>query len=425
MNSNILLAIHLIMVAATFSGCVDNEATNGGLMPTVDENETIPPRESPDEVGFRISPTVTLRPINSVINKSQDGLVELCMNNPSMNNATLIVDMQFGMPSGVFVHGEDLNYDLIEETVDGKFEILPGTDQMIEIIVETKEAGDVTIHFAGVYYSNSNGDVMQELSMTHTFTVEPEHKSPVSTHITAAMNETIDLPDHSVTCTIIRNIRHQMKAGSFYNARDDREIRISIEINATDNTTTGLKHWWIRDESGRDYFPIHHVDVHPMRHKHVLSAGDSMRAILYFGLPGGVTDFTLMYNCTNFDPSQIVYWTVGSPTMQDFVRPSDGFVRYPIQANAGPNFVVMDGVCTTVREEFIFRADGGVTFRGSHRRGFGSWVLVESGDQRNVYNVSHDNGYHIINFDVGRTWSCNEWERPTEFSSGSGGWKEV
>ena len=111
--------------------------------------------------------------------------------------------------------------------------------------------------------------------------------------------------------------------------------------------------------------------------------------------------------------------------MQDFVRPSDGFVCYPIQANAGPNFVVMDGVCTTVREEFIFRADGGVTFRGSHRRGFGSWVLVESGDQRNVYNVSYDNGYHLINFDVGRTWSCNEWERPTEFSSGSGGWKEV
>jgi len=40
------------------------------------------------EPKFRVGPTVTLHPINDVVDKSQNGLVELHMDNPSLNYVT-------------------------------------------------------------------------------------------------------------------------------------------------------------------------------------------------------------------------------------------------------------------------------------------------------------------------------------------------
>jgi hypothetical protein len=61
---------------------------------------------APTEAKFRVSPTVTLRPVNDVIDKSQDGLVELYMNNPTLNDVTLTADVQVSVPSGIHVYGE-------------------------------------------------------------------------------------------------------------------------------------------------------------------------------------------------------------------------------------------------------------------------------------------------------------------------------
>jgi len=73
--------------------------------PTIEPTATKTATPAPTEAKFRVGPTVTLRPVNDVINKSQDGLVELYMNNPSLNDVTLTADVQISVPSGIHVYG--------------------------------------------------------------------------------------------------------------------------------------------------------------------------------------------------------------------------------------------------------------------------------------------------------------------------------
>jgi len=58
------------------------------------------------EPKFRVGPTVTLHPVNDVVDKSQNGLVELHMDNPSLNYVTFNVDARISVLSGIHVYGE-------------------------------------------------------------------------------------------------------------------------------------------------------------------------------------------------------------------------------------------------------------------------------------------------------------------------------
>lgn len=59
------------------------------------------------EQTFRVGPTVSLRPLNSEIDKSQNGIVELFLNNPSLNDCTLEVDVEVSVPSDIYIYAED------------------------------------------------------------------------------------------------------------------------------------------------------------------------------------------------------------------------------------------------------------------------------------------------------------------------------
>ncbi|MCK4651735.1 MAG: hypothetical protein KAT13_01430, partial [Methanosarcinales archaeon] len=102
---------------------------------------------APTEAKFRVSPTVTLRPVNDVIDKSQDGLVELYMNNPTLNDVTLTADVQVSVPSGIHVYGEGFGYGGAAGTVAGTFTVPPGTVRTIHINIKAAKTGDFTVHF--------------------------------------------------------------------------------------------------------------------------------------------------------------------------------------------------------------------------------------------------------------------------------------
>jgi hypothetical protein len=53
-----------------------------------------------------VGPTVFLRPVNDVVTRGQDGLVELYVDNPSLNEVTLNVDARISVPSGIQVYGQ-------------------------------------------------------------------------------------------------------------------------------------------------------------------------------------------------------------------------------------------------------------------------------------------------------------------------------
>ncbi|MCZ7399220.1 MAG: hypothetical protein O8C62_05975, partial [Candidatus Methanoperedens sp.] len=78
---------------------------------------------------FRVGPSVTLRPVTEVIEANQDGIVELFMNNPSLNDVTLNVDARISVPSGIHVYGQSFGEAAGAGVVAGTFSVPPGTSR--------------------------------------------------------------------------------------------------------------------------------------------------------------------------------------------------------------------------------------------------------------------------------------------------------
>ena len=165
-----------------------NVTTTPTIETTAEENATETVVSEPTEAKFRVGPTVTLRPVNDIIDKSQDGLVELYMNNPSLNDVTLTADVQISVPSGIHVYGEGFGYGGAAGTVAGKFDVPPGTVRTININIKSEKTGDFTVHFTGLYWPGDDKDAFQQISLTHPLTVNEPSVNPTD-------SKTIDEPD--------------------------------------------------------------------------------------------------------------------------------------------------------------------------------------------------------------------------------------
>lgn len=95
----IFLAIFVMSVASSLiAGAQENTTAN------TNSTTSTPVETASKEQIFRVGPTVSLRPLNSEIDKSQDGLVELFLNNPNLNDCTLEVDMEVSVPSDIYIY---------------------------------------------------------------------------------------------------------------------------------------------------------------------------------------------------------------------------------------------------------------------------------------------------------------------------------
>ena len=147
--------------------------------PTIEPTATTTATPVPTEAKFRVGPTVTLRPVNDVINKSQDGLVELYMNNPSLNDVTLTADVQVSVPSGIHVYGAGFASGGAAGTVAGTFTVPPGTVRTIQINIKSEKTGTFTVHFTGLYWPGDDKDAFQQISLTHPLTVKEPSPKPL------------------------------------------------------------------------------------------------------------------------------------------------------------------------------------------------------------------------------------------------------
>ena len=179
--------------------------TEPTVVPTANEtNVTETATPVPTEEKLRVAPTVTLRPVIDVIDKSQDGLVELYMNNPSVNDVTLTADVQVSVPSGVHVYGEGFGYGAAAGTVAGTFTVPSGTVRTIHINIKADKVGDFTVHFTGLYWLGDDKDTFQQISLTHPLTVK-EPSKPLDSEPTGetSTDETNGLPLPSGLLSII------------------------------------------------------------------------------------------------------------------------------------------------------------------------------------------------------------------------------
>lgn len=149
------------------------------VIPTTVPPTTVPATTASTQAKFRVGPSVTLRPVTDVIDTNQDGIVELFMNNPSLNDVTLNVDAQISVPSGIHVYGENFGQAAGAGVVAGTFSVPPGTSRTISVTIKADKSariGSHTLQFTGLYYPGDNKDNYQPLSLTYSVTVNNPSK---------------------------------------------------------------------------------------------------------------------------------------------------------------------------------------------------------------------------------------------------------
>ncbi len=152
-----------------------NESINKSCPANTTETEE---KVSASEQKFRVGPTVVLRPVNDVISENEDGLVELYIDNPSLNDVTLNVDARISVPSGIHVYGEGFGQAGAAGTVYGTFSVPPGTARTIYLDIKGDKVGTFTVHFSGMYWPGDDKDSYNPISLTHPFEVKEPSANP-------------------------------------------------------------------------------------------------------------------------------------------------------------------------------------------------------------------------------------------------------
>lgn len=174
-QENNIIANKSVSTVSTTSGSEPvNESCLTNVTEPVEETNRIPVAEQ----KFRVGPTVVLRPVNDVITENEDGLVELYIDNPSLNDVTLNVDARISVPSGIYVYGQGFAQAGAAGTVYGIFSIPPGSARTIYIDIKGDKIGTSTVHFSGLYWPGDNKDAYNPISLTHPFVVNEASKNP-------------------------------------------------------------------------------------------------------------------------------------------------------------------------------------------------------------------------------------------------------
>jgi hypothetical protein len=162
-----------VTVTPTSTSTVTPTVTPTATTPAV----TTPPVATPvpTEGKFRVGPSVTLRPVTDVIETNQDGIVELFMNNPSLNEVTLNVDARVSVPSGIHVYGQSFGQGAGAGVVAGTFSVPPGTSRTIILVIKADKSARIGSHslmFTGLYWP---GDNKREFCSLNTFLLYSLH----------------------------------------------------------------------------------------------------------------------------------------------------------------------------------------------------------------------------------------------------------
>jgi hypothetical protein len=184
-----LLSIFIASIPSAIAEGNQTNQTNATVTPTVNvtaiPTPTITTTVAPTALGekkFRVGPTVRLRPLNSNIEKDKDGIVELFLNNPSLNDISLEVDMSVSVPSGIYIYGEDGGMSGGAGTVVGHFSVPPGSSRTITLHIKGTEKGDFPVHFGGMYWPDEDKDKWNPISLDNSFKViEPSASIPTPT----------------------------------------------------------------------------------------------------------------------------------------------------------------------------------------------------------------------------------------------------
>ncbi len=175
---SILTILMLIMIPVSIVSAEDTQ--NNTTSSQVAENPTIKVTEG----KFRVGPTVRIRPLNDVVNKSADGIIEMYLENPNVNDIPLTAEIHITVPSGIHVYGQGFGEAQAAGVLYAKMEVPPGTVRTAYVNIKAEKTGNFYAQLSGTYYPGENKDKYQPLSFTYPFSVVEISPDPKSSELT-------------------------------------------------------------------------------------------------------------------------------------------------------------------------------------------------------------------------------------------------
>ena len=129
----------------------------------------VPPVFESVQSAFRVGPTVRLRPVNDMIDRDMDGIVELLFRNPVLNDAIMVVDLTISLPAGFHLYGEGFATDIAAGAASGSFEVPSGQSRTIFLNLKAEKTGRTIVHLSGAYWPKGTKDLFNPVSLTHPF----------------------------------------------------------------------------------------------------------------------------------------------------------------------------------------------------------------------------------------------------------------
>lgn len=177
-----VLIFTIVPMAIVSAEDTQNNTTRGNV---VGQSTVEQPTIKATEGKFRVGPTVRIRPLNDIINKSADGIIEIYFDNPAVNDLPLTAEIHITAPSGINVYGQGFGEAQAAGVLYAKMVIPPGTVRMAYINVKAEKTGNFYAQLSGLYYAGENKDNYQPLSLTYPFSVyepSPDPKRSVLTN---------------------------------------------------------------------------------------------------------------------------------------------------------------------------------------------------------------------------------------------------
>lgn len=183
-NKMLLLILSISILIGTQTITFAQENTQQLQQPNETIQQTTPVPTPVTEGKFRVGPTVRIRPLNDLINKSADGIIELYFDNPSLNDIPLTVDAHISVPSGIHVYGQGFGQADAAGIVYGVFSVPPGSVRTIYVNIKAEKTGNFYTQFSGTYYPGENKDAYQPISLTYPFKVYEPSPDPKKSKLT-------------------------------------------------------------------------------------------------------------------------------------------------------------------------------------------------------------------------------------------------
>lgn len=161
------------MVVLTLSHFNVEAKENENLNKTAHLNESSLPTELLlVESKFTVNPTVVLRPVNDVIDTSQDGIIELYVSNPPINNVTLNLEASISVPSAIHIYGSGFSSSGAAGDISGFFSVPPGINRTMYVYIRGEKIGTYTVNVNGRYWPDENKNALILFSLSHPFMIK-------------------------------------------------------------------------------------------------------------------------------------------------------------------------------------------------------------------------------------------------------------